>query len=181
MTKKNECRVVSDAITAVVPGFRHSCSSRTSRHNELRVLGSRVDEYCTAKNGRRTTTTLIPDQLYPICYRMKTKVIDKLLPPERPNPPGGSDRAAAATNNNTNAASNPGNTNAVAGNNNTNKQYHERGIKPRYTSRSRYCHWWRSPCSGCRRRDYVATDCKYKTRNILGSNRNSSSRNSSGE
>ena len=78
MTKKSECRVVSNAIKAVVPGFQHKCN--TSRHNVLRVRGSRIDDYCTAKNGMRTTTTLIPDQLYPICYQMKTQVINKLLP-----------------------------------------------------------------------------------------------------
>ena len=92
MTKKNECRVVADAITAVVPGFTHSCETKTCK-KIVPVLGSRIDQYCTVKNGRRTRTTLNPHQYYSICYRMRTKVIDPVLPPE------------AATN--TNAASNP--------------------------------------------------------------------------
>ena len=137
MTKKNECRVVSNAIKAVVPGFQHKCN--TSRHNALRVLGSRIDECCTAMNGTRTTTTLIPDQLYPICYRMNQVIIN--------------------TNNNRDP--------------------------PRLWCCGRSSRCWghnsrRSP-RWCCRQDYVATDRKYKTRNILGSSRNSSSRNCIGE
>ena len=71
---KDACNIlVVNAIKQVVPGFRHTCDVSSK---SVPILGSRVDEYCTVKNGRRTRTTLIPDQLYPICYRMRTKVID---------------------------------------------------------------------------------------------------------
>ena len=89
--KINCCdNVVVDAITAVVPGFKHSCISRKSRHKASKVLGSRLDDYCTVKNGRRTRTTLNPHEYYSICYRMRTKVIDEVLPPAAggPDPPG---------------------------------------------------------------------------------------------
>ena len=87
-----------EAIQVAVPGFKHSCPSRTSRHDTSIARGSWIDEYCTAMNG--TTTTLIPDQYYSICYRMKTQVIDELLPASTnnaANPPGVDVMAAAAT------------------------------------------------------------------------------------
>ena len=116
--QKNWCQtVVLKAIRVAVPAFQHSCTC--TAHKALKIRGSRVDEYCTAKNGTRTATTLIPDQYYSICYRMKTQVIDKLLPaeavitagnnntntaavrpepPGRPDPPGGVGVTAANIN-----------------------------------------------------------------------------------
>ena len=83
---KDACNIlVVNAIKQVVPGFRHTCDV-TSK--SAPVFGSRVDEYCTVKNGRRTRTTLNPHQHYSICYRMRTKVIDEVLPPARPDLPG---------------------------------------------------------------------------------------------
>ena len=96
---KKYCQIdVLEAIQVAVPGFKHSCPSCTSRHNASIGRGSWIDKYCTTVNG--TTTTLIPDQYYSICYRMKTQVIDKLLPASTnnaANPPGVDIMAAAAT------------------------------------------------------------------------------------
>ena len=103
---KNWCQtVVLKAIRVAVPAFQHSCTC--TAHKALKIHGSLIDEYCTAKNGTKTTTTLIPDQYYSICYRMKTQVIDDAFKKRDREAAA----AAAATNNNTNAASN--NTNAA--------------------------------------------------------------------
>ena len=110
---KDACNIlVVNAIKQVVPGFRHTCDVSSK---SVSVLGSRVDEYCTVKNGRRTRTTLNPHQYYPICYRMRTKVIDLVLPPAHPDPPG--DAATAANINNGDPPPGGG---VTAGNNNTN-------------------------------------------------------------
>lgn len=52
--------VVLNAIQVSVPAFKHSCTS--TAHKATTVHGSRIDEYCTAING--TKTTLLPTGMY---------------------------------------------------------------------------------------------------------------------
>ena len=90
--------VVVKAIKAAIPGFYHSCASRSSRHKAKPVPLTVINEYCTAVN--ETITTLSGDHDYTICYVMKRLFIKtsennsadpgpRPEPPGRPDPPGG--------------------------------------------------------------------------------------------
>ena len=99
--------VVVDAITAAIPGFKHKCASRSSRHKAKPIPLTVINEYCTAVNGTITTLSGDRDQEYTICYVMK-RLFNKTPQNNstaaiRDPPPGGT-----AGNNNTNVATIPG-------------------------------------------------------------------------
>ena len=90
MPVKNNCcdDVVVEAIQAAIPGFHHSCASRSSRHKAKPVPLTVINEYCTAVNG--TITTLSGDRRreYTICYLMK-KLFNKIPQNNSTTAPGG--------------------------------------------------------------------------------------------
>ena len=76
--------VVVKAIEAAIPGFKHACASRSSRHKAKPIPLTVINEYCTAVNG--TITTLSGDGEYKICYLMKKLFIK--TSPNAADPPG---------------------------------------------------------------------------------------------